>query len=92
MLSPCAGENVNIQLGWILDAAPSDFGRKRDDRPRFGIDGNILEPNSDIAPLSARNLLASKEVGLRSRWQPDSLNGESSFGVGGSGDRGSDQL
>ena len=58
----CTREDVNIQLGGILDAAPADFRRKRDDGSGFSVDRNIFKVSRDIAPRSTRDLLARKEV------------------------------
>ena len=70
-------EDVNIQLDGILDSAPADFRRKRDNGTSFGVDGNIFESCFNIPPRSTRNLLARKEVEPGSSRVPDFSDGGS---------------
>ena len=67
-------------------------GRKRDDRPCFGVDGDVFESRLDLVPRLACKLLAAEVVEPCSGREPNSFCHETRFGVGAFRDRGSKQL
>src|SRR5262245_50689787 len=87
-----AGEYINIELRWIVNSTPADFGRQRAAGSCFRKDRNIFESSRDLMPLSALERLAGEEVVPVSRREPDPFDGEPSLGVGRCRNWGGDQL
>src|SRR5687767_6912878 len=69
------GEDIQIKFSGILDSAPADSWRKRDDGSCLGIDWNIFKCSSDLMPRPTRYLFAIKEVKPVPRRKPDVLGG-----------------